>query len=170
MSPQYGELRPTNGWDPSGSLRHPCKFQRVSRLGSVTARHLDSGRQPNVAALNRGRHLCSAGRPSRWALAHILVIIRSHRSTTYKWCCLYCYTPSSVVCRLTHTLQKRLNWSSCFFGLRTRVGPRNHILDGSLYPHGKSKGLVDQSAVARLDYILTGCYSSNQKFYDVKLS
>jgi len=28
-------------------------------------------RQPNFAALNRGRHLCSAGRPSRWALAHI---------------------------------------------------------------------------------------------------
>ena len=26
-----------------------------------------------TAALNRGRHLCSAGRPSRWALAHILV-------------------------------------------------------------------------------------------------
>ena len=33
-----------------------------------------SGRQPNFAALNRGRHLCSAGRPSGWALAHILVI------------------------------------------------------------------------------------------------
>jgi len=30
-----------------------------------------SGRQQNFAALNRGRHLCSAGRPSRWALAHI---------------------------------------------------------------------------------------------------
>jgi len=29
--------------------------------------------QPNFAALNRGRHLCSAGRQSRWALAHILV-------------------------------------------------------------------------------------------------
>ena len=43
MSPQYGELRPTNGWNPSGSLRHPCKFQRVSRLGSVTARHLVVG-------------------------------------------------------------------------------------------------------------------------------
>jgi len=25
--------------------------------------------------LNRGRHLCSAGRPSRWALAHILVFV-----------------------------------------------------------------------------------------------
>ena len=56
---------------PSGSLRHSCKFQRVSRLGSVTARHSSSGRQPNFAALNRGRHLYSAGRPSRWALAHI---------------------------------------------------------------------------------------------------
>jgi len=32
-----------------------------------------SGRQPNFAALNRGRNLCSAGRPSRWALAHIPV-------------------------------------------------------------------------------------------------
>jgi len=32
-----------------------------------------SGPQLNFAALNRGRHLCSAGRPSRWALAHILV-------------------------------------------------------------------------------------------------
>ena len=33
-----------------------------------------SGRQPKFAALNRGRHLCSTGRPSRWALAHILVV------------------------------------------------------------------------------------------------
>jgi len=41
MSPQYGELQPTNGWDPSRSLRHPCKFH--SRLGSVTARHLVAG-------------------------------------------------------------------------------------------------------------------------------
>ena len=28
-----------------------------------------------TAALNRGRHLYSAGRPSRWALAHILVLL-----------------------------------------------------------------------------------------------
>ena len=34
-----------------------------------------SGRQPNFAALNRGCHLYSPGRPSRWALAHILVIV-----------------------------------------------------------------------------------------------
>ena len=32
-----------------------------------------SGHQPNFAALNRGCHLCLAGRPSRWALVHILV-------------------------------------------------------------------------------------------------
>ena len=73
MSPQYAELRPTSGWDRSGSLGHPCKFQRVSRLGSITARH-SSEHQPNFAALNRGCHLYSSGRPSRWALAHILVL------------------------------------------------------------------------------------------------
>jgi len=42
----------------------------LSYFGSVTARHSSSGRQPNFAALNRGRHLYSAGRPSRWSLAH----------------------------------------------------------------------------------------------------
>jgi len=51
-----------------------CKFQLVSCVGSVTAWHSSSGRQPNFAALNRGRHLYSAGRPSSWALANILVI------------------------------------------------------------------------------------------------
>jgi len=41
MSSQYGERRPTNGWDRFGSLRHPSKFQRVSRLGfNQTARRL----------------------------------------------------------------------------------------------------------------------------------
>ena len=56
-------------------MGHPSKFQRVSRFGSVTARHSSIGRQPNFATLNRGRHLYSAVRPSRWALAHILVLV-----------------------------------------------------------------------------------------------
>jgi len=72
MSPQYSELRPTSGWDRFTSLGHPCKLQLVSRLGSVTARQSSSEHQPNIAALNRGRHLRSAGRSSRWALAHIV--------------------------------------------------------------------------------------------------
>jgi len=57
------------------TLGHPCKFQRISlsHLGSVTARHSSSGRQPNFAELNRGRHLYSAGRPSRWAWPTFLV-------------------------------------------------------------------------------------------------
>ena len=57
--------------DPLASLGHRSTFQLASRLGSVTARHSSSGRQPNFAAFNRGRHLYSVGRPSRWALAHI---------------------------------------------------------------------------------------------------
>ena len=45
----------------------------LSYFDSVTAQHSSSGRQQNFAALSRGCHLYSAGRPSRWALAHILV-------------------------------------------------------------------------------------------------
>ena len=43
--------------DLLASLGHARKFQRVSRLGSVTARYSISGRQPNFAALNRRRCL-----------------------------------------------------------------------------------------------------------------
>ena len=75
MSLQYGELRPTSGSDHFVSLGHPSKFERLSHLGSVTAWYSCSGREPNFVVLNRGRHLYSAGRPSRWASAHILVII-----------------------------------------------------------------------------------------------
>jgi len=82
MSSEYGELRPTSGWNPLASLRHPCKFQRVSRLGSITAHHSSNGRQPNFAALNRGCHLYSAGRLSRWALAHISSIISSNSGSS----------------------------------------------------------------------------------------
>jgi len=61
----------------------PPNFNRVWRLGSITARHSSSGCQPNFAGLNRGHHLYSAGRPSRWALAHILVIIYYEYRTKY---------------------------------------------------------------------------------------
>jgi len=41
--PHYGEFRPTSGWDCFGSLGHPSYFQRLPRLGSVTARHVVVG-------------------------------------------------------------------------------------------------------------------------------
>jgi len=49
MSSQYGELRPTSGWDRFVSLGHPSKFQRVSCLGFVTAATSPNGSQPNFA-------------------------------------------------------------------------------------------------------------------------
>jgi len=52
----------------------PANFNAFRVLAALLhGMHSSSGRQPNFAALNRGRHLYSAGRPSRWALAHILV-------------------------------------------------------------------------------------------------
>jgi len=84
MSPQYGELRPTSGWDRFTSVRHPCKFRQLSRLGSITAWQSSNECQLNFAALNRECHLCSAGRPSRWALAHISSYHYNDIKTTYK--------------------------------------------------------------------------------------
>ena len=64
---------------PPNGILHGTKFTlrlslAFSYIGSVTARHSSSGRHPNFAALSRGRHLYSAGRPSRSASAHILVV------------------------------------------------------------------------------------------------
>jgi len=51
----------------------------------LAALHSSSGRQPNFAALNRGRHLYSAGRPSRWVLAHILVMVALYNYIFALW-------------------------------------------------------------------------------------
>ena len=53
MPLQYGELRPTSGWDRFVSLGDPSKFQRVSHIGSITARHSTSGLQPNCGVEQR---------------------------------------------------------------------------------------------------------------------
>jgi len=49
----------------------PAYFNRFRVLAALLHGTLVGGRQTNFAALNRGRHLYSAGRLSRWSLAHI---------------------------------------------------------------------------------------------------
>ena len=65
----FGQLAAEICWRVWGTRTNFNGFRVLAC--SVTAPHSSSGRQPNFAALNRGRHLYSAGRPSRWALAHI---------------------------------------------------------------------------------------------------
>jgi len=68
----FWRLLPRNGILPCAkfSLSPPSL---ALLFGSVTARHSSSRREPNFAAFCTGRHLYSAGRPSRWVLAHIVV-------------------------------------------------------------------------------------------------
>jgi len=54
-------------WGTPANFNGFASWQRYCTASS-------SGRQPKFAALSRGHHLCSAGRPSRWALAHIVVL------------------------------------------------------------------------------------------------
>jgi len=77
------------GLVPRGILRGAiftlCPSLAFSSIGSVTARHSSSGRQPNFTVWDmegnygtfvpRLCHLCLAGWPLHWALAHILVYI-----------------------------------------------------------------------------------------------
>jgi len=58
----------------SGVCGTPANFNGFRILAALLHGTIYSGRQPNFAALDRGRHLYSAERPSRWALAHILVL------------------------------------------------------------------------------------------------
>ena len=53
-----------------------------SPIASVIAWQSGSGRKPNFAVLTTGCHLYSAGRPSRWALEHSLVLDVLHCSFT----------------------------------------------------------------------------------------
>jgi len=103
-------LRPTNGWDRLAGLGHPIIFQWISLLGSVTARQSSSGRQPNFAALNRGRHLCSTGRPSRWALAHILVI---HQLPLHSVTLVICFVSECVLLQMRFSNVKHVQQKEC---------------------------------------------------------
>ena len=61
MSLQYGELRPTSAWLRSvGEFGAPLQISTGFASWQRYCTASSSGRQPNFAALNRGRHLCSA--------------------------------------------------------------------------------------------------------------
>ena len=86
MSSQYRHLRPTSGWDRFNGFRVLAALLHGTLVVGVS----------QTAALNRERYLYSAGRPSRWALAHtssyVSVSCSGHRN-----CFLECQ--QLVVCQ-----------------------------------------------------------------------
>jgi len=72
-------LLPPNGFLPGAkfTLRPSLAF---SYICSIITWHWSTGRQPSFLAFSRGRHLYSAWWPSRWASAHILVVLLLQRS------------------------------------------------------------------------------------------
>jgi len=67
----FGLLSAEICWRVWGTLANFRRFPILAALlhGTLTVP------QPKFATLNRGRHLYSAGRPSRWALAHIFSFV-----------------------------------------------------------------------------------------------
>ena len=111
--PQYGELRLTSGWDRLTSLGTPAHFNWFRVLAALL--------HGSFAALNRGRHLYSSGRPSRWALAHISSMI-IHLTVLM---CLQYFTRSSAVAERTHNTLSQLKSSQLLHSCTN-----NHILKG----------------------------------------
>jgi len=81
------KFRPSSGWDRSGSLGHPCKFQRVSHLGSVTARHSSNGRAKLCSVEQRA--------PPIFDRAAITLSIGPHSSFSY-YSVLKCFKMQSL--------------------------------------------------------------------------
>jgi len=70
----FGPLMAAIDWRVLG---HPIIFQRVSRLGSVTARYFISGRQPNFVELNRRRGDRHVGHWPTFLVSHITYLLTS---------------------------------------------------------------------------------------------
>jgi len=62
----FGPLAAEIGLPVRGTTANFNGFRVLAALLHGTLARHSSGRQPNFAALNRGRHLYSAGRPSLW--------------------------------------------------------------------------------------------------------
>jgi len=104
ISPQYSELRPTSGWDHFGSLGHPSCFQRLSRLGSVTARHVVVGVSQTLRRWTEGATNVRQGdhHVGHWPtfLVYGLYFYHCDRQSS---CCQAVYLPSAIhVCVLRH--------------------------------------------------------------------
>ena len=82
MSPQYGELRPTSGWDRFVSLGYPGNFNGFRMLAALLHGTLVVG-VSQTAAFNWGRHVYLAGQPSRWPLAHISSLLLVFQEDVY---------------------------------------------------------------------------------------
>jgi len=76
-------------------------------------------------------------RTFHFAAYSVVLIIRPHRRTTYVDAA-YCYRRSSVVCQSPTLVSpaKTAEPIEMPFGLRTRVVPSNHVLDGVQIPMG----------------------------------
>jgi len=81
---------------------HVCMYENIYNAPLLQPKQsrvvTSSGRQLNFTALNRGRHLCSAGRPSGWALAHILVFSVILCATNNLHLALCATHPGATVC------------------------------------------------------------------------
>jgi len=97
----------------------------LSYIGSITAQHSSSGHQPNFAAISRGCHLHSAGWPSRWAPAHILVGIMDHLPNSNSPTIQLTDSRNQLIDKLTYQMNEKLETVSIAKQLQIRQHVQN---------------------------------------------
>jgi len=118
---QYGELRPTIGWDRFGSLGHPSYFQRLPRLGNVTARHVVVGVSQTLRRWTEA--------PPIFGRAAIRLGIGPHSS----WCCFVVVFVCADVAKFLCVTLKRVSLPSAASSQRLALMKRLDELQQS-YP------------------------------------
>jgi len=86
----------------------PANFTWFCVLAALLHGTYSSGHHPNFAVLNRGRHQYSAGRPSRWASAHILVFV------SFSWVCSFLETQHRVLSYQHPWIRRRIFRQGCW--------------------------------------------------------
>jgi len=121
----FGQLTAENG---AGVWDTPANFKGFCVLAALL--HGTSVRQPNFAALNRRRHLYSAVRPSRWALAHILVLLFSLLAS-YKELVECSHCSASANSGAGPTSGKATFWLFWTFSYNRHHCPLKHLYKGT---------------------------------------
>jgi len=83
----------------------PGNFNGFRVLAALLHGTLVVGVSQTAAALNRGRHLYSAGRPSRWALAHISSSVYSPLSPSIRLLLAVLHPPVAQISSMPSSLR-----------------------------------------------------------------
>jgi len=156
----------------------PANFNEFCVLAALWQRYCtasSSGRQLNFAALNRWCHLCSAGRPSGWALVHILVLISADLECRFETCCTWLSGNAGrkTIAKKSPSAHHRTTLSGYIFANKTHIDWEKNLLSSNISfrcPHNMVNfGLLEAkiNPVVWAPPLISTAFASWQRYSEV---